>query len=84
MALGADPSDSSEKTAAGGSSAVAGLPSYWNVAECPPKTEWEKWWDIFVMAVKVKYSIAVSELTRIGTEQQPHQLVIEQFANTSS
>ena len=39
MALRADPSDSSEKTAAGGASALAGLPSYWNVAKCPPKTE---------------------------------------------
>ena len=76
MALRADSSDSSEKTAAGGSSAVAGLPSYWDVAECSPKTEWEKEWDMFVMAVNAKHSIVVPELTRIGTEQQPHQAAL--------
>ena len=40
------------------------------MAECPPKTEWEKRWDRFVMAVKI-YSISVPELTRVPTEQQP-------------
>ena len=71
MALRADSSDSSEKPAAGGASALAGLPSYWDVAECPPRTEWEKWWDLFVMAVNVKYSISVTELPQTPTEQQP-------------
>ena len=40
MALQADPSDSSEKSVAGGASAIAGLPRYWDVANCHPKTEW--------------------------------------------
>ena len=39
MALQADPSDSSEKSVAGGASAIAGLPRYWDVANCHPKTE---------------------------------------------
>ena len=38
-----DAIDSGGKTTAGRSSAMAGLRSYWDVAECPPKTEWEKW-----------------------------------------
>ena len=58
---------------AGGSSALAGLPSYWDVAKCPPKVEWEKWWDLFVMAVNTKYSTSVPELTRVPTEQQSGQ-----------
>ena len=76
MALRADPSDSDEKTAAGGASALAGLPSYWDVAEYPLKTEWEKWWDFFVMAVNAKYSISVPELTRTVTEKQPRQAAL--------
>ena len=76
MALRVDPSDLSEETAAGSASALAGLPSYWVVAECLAKTEWEKWWDLFVMAVYAKYSISIQELTKTVTEQQPRQAAL--------
>ena len=55
---------------------MEGLPSYWDVAECPPKTDWEKWWHLFVMAVNAKYSICVPELTRTVIEQQPRQAAL--------
>ena len=73
MALRAD---TSQKTAAGGTSALAGLPCYWDVAECPPKTEWKKWWDLFAMAVNAKYSNSVPDVTRTVTEQQPRQAAL--------
>ena len=76
MELRADPSDSSETTAASGASALAGLPSYWDVAKRTPKIDWEKWWDLFVMAVNAKYSISVPELRRTATEQQPRQAAL--------
>ena len=44
--------------------------------ECPPKIEWEKWWDLFLMAVNVKYSISVTELTRVPTQQRPRQAAL--------
>ena len=69
-----DETHSGGKMTAGGSSALAGLPSYWDVAECPPKAEWEKLYDLFVMAVNAEYSISVPEYTRVPTEQQPRQL----------
>ena len=50
---------------------LAGLPAYWDVAKTPPRTEWEKWWDIFVVAVNAKHSISVHELMRTPTENQP-------------
>ena len=70
MALQDSP-DSGGKTATSGSSALAGLPAYWDVAKCPPKREWEKWWDLFVMAVNSKDSISVQDLTRTPTENLP-------------
>ena len=73
MALRADPSDSSKERAAGGASTLAGLQSYWDVEECPPRTEWGKWWDLFVSAVNAKYSISLPDLPRTVTEQQPQR-----------
>ena len=75
MALRADASDwSSKQPAAGGASALAGLPSFWDVAECPSSTEWEKWWALFVISINANYSFSVTELTRSPTEQQPRQV----------
>ena len=70
MVLRAYPSDSSEKTASDGASALEGWPRYWGVTKSPPKPEWENWWDLFVMAANAKYSISVPELTRVVTEQR--------------
>ena len=63
------------QSGAGGASALAGLPEYWDVPECPPETEWEKWWDLFLMAVNAKYSISVTELTRVPTQQRQAALI---------
>ena len=68
--------EASGKPGAGGASALAGLPAYWDVPECPPKIEWEKCWDLFLMAVKAKYSISVTELTRFPTQQRPRQAAL--------
>ena len=59
-----------------GASALAGLPAYWDVAECPPKIEWEKLWDLFLMAVNAKYSFSVTELKRVPTQQRPRQAAL--------
>ena len=53
------------------SSALPGLPAYWDVASTPPRTECEKWWDIFVVAVNAEQSISVNELMRTPTENEP-------------
>ena len=50
-----EPTEAGGKPGAGGASALAGLPAYWDVTECPPKTEWGKWWDLFVMAVNTPF-----------------------------
>ena len=54
-----------------GPSAVAGLPTFWDTAEIAPKTEWEEWWDLFMVATNAKYSISLNELQRPATEQNP-------------
>ena len=53
--------------------ALAGLPAYWVTAESLPKTESEKWWDVFVLAVNAKHSISVHELLRKPTEDNSRQ-----------
>ena len=37
-----EPAEQNGKPGASGASALAVLPAYWDVAECPPKMEWEK------------------------------------------
>ena len=66
-----DTSAGGEMTTSGGSSAVSGLPAFWDSADTTPKTEWEEWWDLFMVAANAKYSISVNELLRTATEQQP-------------
>ena len=53
------------------SSAFARLPAYWEIAASPRRIEWEKWWDIFVVAVNAKHSLSVHELLRTPTEKEP-------------
>ena len=62
-------SESEDATTSRGPSAVAGLPTFWDTAEIAPKTEWEEWWDLFIVATNAKYSISVNELQRPATEQ---------------
>ena len=73
--------DSRGKTTAGDSSALAGIPKYWDAAEFPPKTEWGRWWYLLVMAISAKYFISVPELTRVPTEQQPRQAALPNTLN---
>ena len=66
-----DTSPGGELTTSGGSSAVSGLPAFWDSADTTPKTELEEWWDLFMVAANAKYSISVNELIRTATAQQP-------------
>ena len=68
-----DSSEASGKSTSEGSLAVAGLPTFWDVAEGPPNSEWEEWWDLFVMGVNAKFSISAMELPRTPTENQSHR-----------
>ena len=70
MALRESPTGG-ETATTGGSSAVSELPSFWDLADAAPKTEWEEWWDLFMVAANAKYSISVNELLKITAQQQP-------------
>ena len=48
----------------GGPQAIAGLPSYWTEASKAPTLEWEKWIDLFEVALMAKNNISISELTK--------------------
>ena len=48
----------------GGPQAIAGLPTYWTDASKTPTLEWEKWIDLFEVALMAKNNISVSELTK--------------------
>ena len=66
-----DLSISGETATSGGSSAVSGLPFFWDSTEAAPKTNWEEWWDLFMVAANAKCSISVNKILRTATEQQP-------------
>ena len=63
--------DTEDATTSRGPSAVAGLPAFWDTTGIAPKTEWEDWWDLFMVAANAKYSISVKEILRDVTEQNP-------------
>ena len=46
------------------SSSIAGLPIYWQEATKPPELEWEKWMELFEVALMAKSNISVAELTK--------------------
>ena len=53
------------------SSLIAGLPIYWQEATKPPELEWEKWIDLFEVALMAKRNISVAELTKTtGTKDK--------------
>ena len=66
MALRAD-----NNSAGARPSALPGLPTFWEQSEQPPVMEWEKWWDLFCVAVMAKYSVEVPELLRRATTTNP-------------
>ena len=48
-----------------------GLPVFWHDAYSNPTMEWDKWVDLFQVAVMAKYSISLTELTRDASQQIP-------------
>ena len=66
MALRAENSSASSS-----SSHLAGLPVFWSDATTNPTMDWDKWFDLFQVAMMAKYSISISELTRETTQQTP-------------
>ena len=47
------------------SSSIAGFPIHWQEATKPPELEWEKWMELFEVALMAKSNISVAELTKI-------------------
>ena len=65
--------ESSGNPTTSSSSAMAGLPAYWECTEVPPKAEWEKRWEPFVMAVNAKLAISVPDLLTTPRENHSRQ-----------
>ena len=45
-------------------SLLPGLPMFWSYTTRSPLMEWERWFELFAVAVMAKYSISIEELTR--------------------
>ena len=69
MALRAETSFSSLSTTA--LSHLVGLPVFRHEANSTPTMNWDKWLDLFQVAILAKISISNSELTRDVPEQTP-------------
>ena len=50
---------------------VPGLNLFWQEPEKAPSYHWEQWLQLFAVAVLARYSISVSELTRVADDQNP-------------
>ena len=50
---------------------LVGVPLYWHEANTTPTMDWNKWVDLFQVAVLAKFSISITELTREVTDQNP-------------
>ena len=68
MALRAEKAASPSSTS---SSHLVGLPAFWSDAVANPPMDWDKWFNLFQVALKAKYSISVTELTREANQQNP-------------
>ena len=69
MALRAEsPSSSTNNSSL---SHLAGLPVFWQEAAANPAMKWDKWLDLFQVAMVPKYSISIAELTRETNQQNP-------------
>ena len=64
MALRARNELSSSTIQSSSLSHTVGLPVFWHDANSNPTMEWDKWVDLFQVAVMAKYSISLAELTR--------------------
>ena len=53
-----------EKDSNSSSTAIAGLPIYWGDADKNPVLDWEKWIDLFEVALMAKNNISLAELTK--------------------
>ena len=50
---------------------IAGLPIYWQEATKTPEMEWEKWIDLFEIALMAKSNFSIAELTKTtGTKDK--------------
>ena len=58
-----------ENNTKNGSSAVAGLSSYWSDHQKKPSVEWRKWSDLFAVAMTAKYSISITEVLKVVTNE---------------
>ena len=52
-------------------SLLPGLPLFFPHADKPPAMEWERWIDLFAVAVMAIFSISIDELTRTVDESHP-------------
>ena len=50
---------------------LVGLPVYWHEATSSPTMDFDKWLDLFQVAVMAKFSISITELFREVNEQNP-------------
>ena len=65
------------------STAIAGLPIYWGEADKSPILNWEKWIDLFEVALMAKNNISISELTKTtGTKEKSLMGDMEEGAAT--
>ena len=71
MALRAQNELSSSTIQSSSLSHLLGLPVFWHDANSNPTMEWDKWVDLFQVAVMAKYSISLTELTRDASQQNP-------------
>ena len=71
MALRAETSSSSST-----SFSLAGFPVFWGDTTANPAMDWDKWLDLFQVALMAKYSISITELTRDANQQNPRVRVL--------
>ena len=72
MALRASSSSSSQSTNSTTTNwLLVGLPLFWHEASKSLSMEWEKWADLFAVAMMAKYSLSVNELTKSADETNP-------------
>ena len=50
---------------------LPGLPLFWSDSTRSPLMEWERWFDLFALAVMAKYLISIEELTRTTDANSP-------------
>ena len=70
MALRASTSASSSSSSST-NSLLVGLPLFWHEASNSSSMEWEKWIDLFAVAMMAKHSISMNEWIRTADEVDP-------------